>query len=171
MSDAGLGHSQLFLTQNDGTLVRYLPCLTCNGLDFVHLLFCSVSRCLSFPVCTFASGPTNSMRGAAYLCKADWAKNAIVVDIGGTTTDVGQLVNGFPREAGTKVEVRQIKKVSEKHNLNVSNPPQIGGIFTNFRMPDLFSFGLGGGSLVKRTGSDSFTVGPLSVGSQLLKGR
>jgi N-methylhydantoinase A/oxoprolinase/acetone carboxylase beta subunit len=45
------------------------------------------------------------MSGAAYLCQTDWAKNAIVVDIGGTTTDVGQLVNGYPREAGTKVEV------------------------------------------------------------------
>jgi N-methylhydantoinase A/oxoprolinase/acetone carboxylase beta subunit len=45
------------------------------------------------------------MLGAAFLSKTDWAKNAIVTDIGGTTADVGQLVNGCPREAGTKVRV------------------------------------------------------------------
>ena len=53
---------------------------------------------MQFPVLTFSSGPTNSMRGAAYLTGL---QNAIVVDIGGTTTDVGVLRNGFPREAST----------------------------------------------------------------------
>ena len=96
------------------------------------------------------------MRGAAHLSSAAGdgetavlAKNAIVVDIGGTSTDVGQLVNGFPREAGSKVE--------------------IGGVYTNFRMPDLYSIGLGGGSLVKRKADhNGFSVGPLSVGNRLL---
>ena len=78
-----------------------------------------------FPVLTFASGPTNSMRGAAFLSGVD---DAIVVDIGGTTSDVGVLQKGFPREATVAVEV--------------------GGVRTNFRMPDVFSIGLGGGSLV-----------------------
>ena len=32
-------------------------------------------------------------------------ENSLVVDIGGTTTDVGQLVKGFPREAAARVEV------------------------------------------------------------------
>ena len=80
-----------------------------------------------FPVLTFASGPTNSMRGAAFLTGC---KEAIVVDIGGTTTDVGALHMGFPRQAATIVDV--------------------GGVRTNFRMPDVFSIGLGGGSLVKQ---------------------
>lgn len=53
---------------------------------------------MQFPVQTFSSGPTNSMRGAAYLTGL---QNAIVVDIGGTTTDVGVLRGGFPREAST----------------------------------------------------------------------
>ena len=39
-------------------------------------------------VCT--AGPTNSVRGAAVLSDVP---NAIVVDIGGTTTDVGVLKN------------------------------------------------------------------------------
>lgn len=54
------------------------------------------------------------MRGAAFLSKIDPdlssgnedATNALVADIGGTTTDIGHLVKGFPRQAGSKVEVR-----------------------------------------------------------------
>ena len=53
-----------------------------------------------------------------------------MVDIGGTSTDIGFLVKGFPREASTQVKV--------------------GGVPTNFRMPDVLSIGLGGGSHVLR---------------------
>jgi N-methylhydantoinase A/oxoprolinase/acetone carboxylase beta subunit len=83
------------------------------------------------------------MRGAAYLSGLD---DAIVVDVGGTTTDVGQLKQGFPRESNSVV--------------------QIGGVRTLFRMPDLFSFGLGGGSHVSL---DPLHVGPVSVGYRLLQ--
>ena len=62
-----------FITQNDGTLM---------GTDFVK----------AYPVLTFASGPTNSMRGASYLTGE---QNAIVIDVGGTSTDVGALIKGF----------------------------------------------------------------------------
>jgi N-methylhydantoinase A/oxoprolinase/acetone carboxylase beta subunit len=96
-----------------------------------------------FPVLTFASGPTNSMRGAAFL---SGVQDAIVVDIGGTTTDVGSLQKGFPRQATVAVEV--------------------GGVRTNFRMPDVFSIGLGGGSLVV-DGPDGVVVGPRSVGYKI----
>lgn len=113
-----------FISQNDGTLM---------SADFVE----------KYPVLTFASGPTNSMRGAAYL---SGAKNAIVADIGGTTTDIGILVNGFPRESSVTVD--------------------IGGVRTNFRMPDVFAIGLGGGSLVR--GDRETTVGPDSVGYRLI---
>ncbi len=112
-----------FISQNDGTLM---------SADFVE----------KHPVLTFASGPTNSMRGAAYL---SGLKNALVVDIGGTTTDVGMLINGFPRESSVSVD--------------------IGGVRTNFRMPDILALGLGGGSLVRVNGEVS--VGPQSVGYQL----
>jgi len=110
-----------FISQNDGTLM-------------------SAEVVERYPVLTFASGPTNSMRGAAYLSdRAD----AIVADIGGTTTDIGVLVNGFPRESSVNAD--------------------IGGVRTNFRMPDILSLGLGGGSIVRRT-SGSLTLGPQSVG-------
>ena len=95
-----------------------------------------------YPVLTFASGPTNSMRGAAFLSDHE---DAVVVDIGGTTTDVGVLARGFPRESAVAVDV--------------------GGVRTNFRMPDVLAIGLGGGSLVR--GEDPVTVGPESVGFEL----
>lgn len=62
----------------------------------------SAERTLHLPVLTFASGPTNSMRGAAFL---SGIQDAIVIDIGGTTTDVGVLKDGFPRQASTRVKV------------------------------------------------------------------
>jgi len=48
------------------------------------------------PVLTISSGPTNSMRGAAFL---SGEQDAVVIDVGGTTTDVGVIKFGFPREA------------------------------------------------------------------------
>jgi N-methylhydantoinase A/oxoprolinase/acetone carboxylase beta subunit len=114
----------LYLTQNDGTV-----------------MLASVAE--TFPVYSFASGPTNSMRGAAFL---SGLADAIVIDVGGTTTDIGSLRHGFPREANNVVEV--------------------GGVRTLFRMPDLLSLGLGGGSLVSADGS---TVGPRSVGYRLVE--
>lgn len=114
----------LYLSQNDGTLM---------DVDFAR----------RYPVATFASGPTNSMRGAAVLSGLD---DCAVVDVGGTTTDVGILHNGFPREASTEVSVADIR--------------------TNFRMPDILTIGLGGGSLVHANDGD-VRVGPESVGYRL----
>jgi len=121
--EAGI-KGKFFLTQNDGTLM-------------------DAAFAEKFPVLTFASGPTNSMRGAAFL---SGVSEAIVVDIGGTTSDVGSLYKGFPRQATVAVEV--------------------GGVRTNFRMPDVFSIGLGGGSHVVET-DQGVKVGPVSVGYRI----
>ncbi len=118
--------ADVYLTQNDGTLMQ---------AEFGR----------RYPVLTFSSGPTNSMRGAAYLSGLG---DAIVVDIGGTTTDVGALTNGFPREASLAVD--------------------IGGVRTNFRMPDVVSVGLGGGSIV-RPRPDGVAIGPDSVGYRIVE--
>jgi N-methylhydantoinase A/oxoprolinase/acetone carboxylase beta subunit len=90
--DSGIA-APLFITQNDGTVAE-------------------ASQARRLPVYSFASGATNSMRGAAYL---SGLQDAMVIDVGGTTTDVGQLKNGFPREANSVVKV--------------------GGVRTLFRMP------------------------------------
>ena len=97
-----------------------------------------------YPILTIACGPTNSIRGASYLSNL---KDAIVIDVGGTTTDLGVIQNGFPRES--------------------SIAATIGGIRTNFRMPDVVTIGLGGGSIVRQKVDGSVTVGPDSVGYQI----
>lgn len=117
--------ARLFLGQNDGSLM-------------------SIDYALQYPIFTIASGPANSIRGAAYLSQLG---DALVIDIGGTTTDIGMLHKGFPRESALAVE--------------------IGGVQTNFRMPDLVSIGLGGGSLVYS--DDGCRVGPDSVGYRLIQ--
>jgi N-methylhydantoinase A/oxoprolinase/acetone carboxylase beta subunit len=116
--------AQHFLSQNDGTLM-------------------SLEYALQYPILTIACGPTNSIRGAAFL---SGLHDAIVIDVGGTSTDIGVLSSSFPRESAVAVE--------------------IGGVRTNFRMPDLVSLGLGGGSIVRwHDGStNDVRVGPDSVG-------
>jgi N-methylhydantoinase A/oxoprolinase/acetone carboxylase beta subunit len=115
-------NAPLYMSQNDGTLM---------DSEFAA----------RFPVLTISSGPTNSMRGAAYL---SGVTDGIVVDVGGTSTDVGALARGFPREASVAVS--------------------IAGVRTNFRMPDVFSIALGGGSIV---GVEPLSIGPRSVGYRL----
>ncbi|KAF9819430.1 hypothetical protein IEO21_02173 [Rhodonia placenta] len=130
----------LFLTQNDGTLT-------------------TAASAAQLPIRTFASGPTNSMRGAAFLAGLDeqkasqTRKSTIVVDIGGTTADVGVLLpSGFPRQAASFIEV--------------------GGVRTNFAMADVQSIGLGGGSRVRAHETPKglhVSVGPDSVGHYLTR--
>lgn len=119
----------LYLTQNDGTLI---------DAD-------SASR---LPIRTFSSGPTNSMRGAAYLSGLyeDGALNetCIVCDIGGTTSDVGILLpSGYPRQSLANASV--------------------AGVKINYGMPQVESIGIGGGSIVRHMEKGA-TVGPDSVG-------
>lgn len=122
----GLGlECPFYLTQNDGTLMN---------VDFAK----------KYPVLTIASGPTNSMRGAAYLSGTE---DALVIDVGGTTTDVGVLVNGFPRPAATITEIADVR--------------------TNFRMPDVYSLGLGGGTKVQHRSGEKPVIGPESTGSNI----
>ncbi|KAI1342520.1 hypothetical protein F5Y15DRAFT_307493 [Xylariaceae sp. FL0016] len=119
----------VFVTQNDGTI---LP----------------ASSAARLPIRTFSSGPTNSMRGAAFLTQEMNKEAMMVVDIGGTTTDVGLLLqNGFPRQAAAYSE--------------------ISGVRTNFSYPDVKSIGLGGGSIVRKGGDGKITIGPESVGYQI----
>jgi N-methylhydantoinase A/oxoprolinase/acetone carboxylase beta subunit len=143
----------LYLSQNDGTLI-------------------DVDTAAHYPIKTFASGPTNSMIGAAFLSGLDKmykpslndteanissiaASQILVVDIGGTTTDVCALLpSGFPRPAPGFVE--------------------IGGVRTAFSIPEVASIGLGGGSVVNWTPLQTaeqatVTVGPSSVGHAIQK--
>lgn len=115
-----------YLSQNDGTLM-------------------TLAHAAEYPVLTVASGPTNSLRGGALL---SGRTDAIVIDVGGTTADLGALRAGFPRESGVAVD--------------------IGGVLTNFRMPDLVSVALGGGTIVRRT-DRALSIGPDSVGHDITR--
>ncbi|KAF3764075.1 putative hydantoinase/oxoprolinase [Cryphonectria parasitica EP155] len=132
----------LYLSQNDGTLI-------------------DAEAAAELPIKTFGSGPTNSMTGAAFLAGLGKPRalhvdgettsegpdhQVLVVDIGGTTTDVCALLpSGFPRQAPNFVE--------------------LGGVRTAFSMPEVVSIGLGGGSKVQVSSeTDVVSVGPDSVG-------
>ena len=86
----------VFITQNDGTIL--------SGEEAARL-----------PIRTFSSGPTNSMRGAAFLMHGSQEGSKqpmMVVDIGGTTTDVGLLLeNGFPRQQAAYSELAGVRMV------------------------------------------------------------
>jgi N-methylhydantoinase A/oxoprolinase/acetone carboxylase beta subunit len=123
LQEHGIDASVLF-AQNDGTLM---------ALDYA----------VRFPILTIGSGPANSIRGAAFLTGRT---DALVADVGGTSTDFGMLVNGFPRESTSAVD--------------------IGGVSTNFRMPDVLAIALGGGTIVRQTPT-GVELGPDSVGYRL----
>ena len=123
LASHGIDASVLF-AQNDGTLM---------GLDYA----------VRFPILTIGSGPANSIRGAAFLTGLT---DAMVADVGGTSTDLGVLVNGTPRESAANVD--------------------IGGVSTNFPMPDVYAIALGGGTIVRES-TDGVTLGPDSVGYRL----
>ncbi|MBO3748242.1 hydantoinase/oxoprolinase family protein [Streptosporangiaceae bacterium NEAU-GS5] len=109
-----------YFAQNDGTLM---------AADYAA----------RYPILTIGSGPANSIRGAAYL---SGLADAVVIDVGGTSTDLGVLTGGFPRVSAAGVE--------------------IGGVRTNFRMPDILSVALGGGTVI-----DGRTAGATSVGYRI----
>jgi N-methylhydantoinase A/oxoprolinase/acetone carboxylase beta subunit len=117
----------VFISQNDGTVL-------------------SGELALQLPIRTFSSGPTNSMRGAGFILHPKVDGDLMIVDIGGTTTDVGILqANGFPRQQAAYSD--------------------LAGVRMNFPCPDIKSIGLGGGSIVRV--EDSMSIGPDSVGHNL----
>ncbi|WP_244267404.1 hydantoinase/oxoprolinase family protein [Sodalis-like endosymbiont of Proechinophthirus fluctus] len=60
--------------------------------------------------------------------------------MGSTTTDVGVLCGGFPRQSAMEAE--------------------IGGVRTNFRMTDIASIGFGGGSVVTLDAEGDISIRP-----------
>lgn len=114
-----------WMTQNNGSLL-------------------SIEEAIDFPIRTIGAGPTNSFIGAAKLCAL---ADAIVVDIGGTSTDIGIIEGGYARGS--------------------FQAAAIGGIPLHFAMPDMISLALGGGSCVELREMGRYQVGPHSVAKQL----
>ncbi|KAF3015963.1 hypothetical protein E8E14_012666 [Neopestalotiopsis sp. 37M] len=133
-----LPHAKLYMTLNDGTISQ-------------------ASYAAQYPLKCFASGPTNSARGAAFIGmetlrqhghSQDDGGDLLVIDVGGTTTDVCSLLsNGYPKQSAAFVK--------------------LAGVKTNLSMPQIHNIALGGGSIVRQKDS-GVTVGPDSVGADEL---
>ena len=96
------------------------------------------------PIETILSGPAASVIGARYLLEhSGEVQNAVVVDIGGTTTDIALLKDGFPRlhPQGAKV----------------------GGWQTNVMAIDIRTIALGGDSQMTFDEEGRLRLGPRRI--------
>ena len=95
---------------------------------------------LDRPIETVLSGPAASVVGGQFLTGA---KDAIVLDMGGTTTDIAHIRNG-------------------KVSLNTAGAA-VGGWRTQLRAVDVHTFGVGGDSRLAFDRMGRLTVGPQRV--------
>ncbi|RXA16313.1 hydantoinase/oxoprolinase family protein [Methanosarcina sp. MSH10X1] len=105
-----------------------------------------VEKSIEFPVETIFSGPAASMIGA--LALTPQGQTSVVVDIGGTTTDLALILSGKP--------------------LLASKGAKLGGFLTHVRAFAVRSIAVGGDSVVRvrktDTGKKLITVGPDRAG-------
>ncbi len=95
------------------------------------------------PVLLLTSGPTGGVLGSLQLAKALGYANVITTDMGGTSFDVGLIVDGKPLVSGTH---------------------EAGGYHLNTPRIDIRAIGAGGGSIA-RVESGLLRVGPESAGA------
>lgn len=102
----------------------------------------SAEQAIQRPIETILSGPAASLVGAAHLTAST---DAVVSDIGGTTTDIGVLEGGRPRLA--------------------PDGAQVGGFRTMVEAVDMYTIGLGGDSEVHLSpeGIPGLRLGPRRV--------
>lgn len=98
----------------------------------------SLDEAIKYPVQTILSGPAASVMGSLAFCDVD--KDVLLLDIGGTTTDISFLVDGVP--------------LFEPEGIKISNYP------TLVRAIYSASIGLGGDSVVKVKENDELQIGP-----------
>ena len=92
---------------------------------------------------SYQSGPAACVRGAGVTAAALGHGKVMVIDVGGTTSDVAYIENGRPNGAS----LRPIRDVDVLQ-----------------RIPDIISYGVGGGSKI-RVKDSALTVGPDSQGA------
>ncbi|MFC1912344.1 hydantoinase/oxoprolinase N-terminal domain-containing protein [Chloroflexota bacterium] len=95
---------------------------------------------LERPVETIMSGPAASVIGALYLCQV---KDALVIDMGGTTTDIAAVHDGYP-------------------SLNHQGA-RVGGWQTMVEAADIHTTGLGGDSEIHLNEAGDIIAGPRRV--------
>lgn len=134
-----VGKIETFLRQIRKTLADYglaVPIMVVKGDGTLM----SDQTALQKPVETILSGPAASVAGARYLTGLS---EAIVVDIGGTTTDTARVKGG-------RVRIHQ-------------SGMQIGAHRTHIQALDMRTVGLGGDSLID-CAAGKVAIGPLRVG-------
>lgn len=92
---------------------------------------------------TYSSGPRGGLEGTAALAKVYGLGHALMMDIGGTTTDIGVVQDGV---------------------VAVADRGGIEGVQISYPMSDVASAGVGGSSVIQVVDGD-ITVGPQSVGA------
>lgn len=92
---------------------------------------------------TYSSGPRGGMEGAKAVAEHYGIKHLLTMDVGGTTTDIGEVVDGV------------VRADSRGH---------VEGVEISFPLCDVVSAGVGGSSII-RAQDGAVAVGPESVGS------
>ena len=92
---------------------------------------------------TYSSGPRGGLEGTRALAEAYSLKNVLMIDVGGTTTDVGAVNNSTIS--------------TERHG-------SVKGVSISYEMSNVHSTGVGGSSIIAVEGGQ-VTVGPESVGA------
>ena len=92
---------------------------------------------------TYSSGPRGGMEGAKALAGHYGYKHLLTMDIGGTTTDIGEVLDG---------------------DVRVDRRGKVEGVEVSFPLCNVISVGVGGSSIIKAEGG-VIKVGPESVGS------
>tara|TARA_Y100001970_G_scaffold294373_1_gene452204 strand:- start:111683 stop:113767 length:2085 start_codon:yes stop_codon:yes gene_type:complete len=99
------------------------------------------------PVITLLSGPAAGVLGGAWSAAKSKKRKIITFDIGGTSADIGIVINGRYSEA-------------------TARDTWIGGYPVLVPMIDIGTIGAGGGSIAHVDSGGAFKVGPKSAGSQ-----
>ncbi len=97
------------------------------------------------PVNTVLSGPAAGVSGAAYVARLAGYRNAISLDMGGTSTDVSLAAGGMPR---------------------LRTEATIGEYPVKIPITDLVTIGAGGGSIAQLEATGALHVGPRSAGAE-----
>ena len=111
-------HAPLFIVRGDGMLM-------------------SAEQACERPIETILSGPAASIAGGRFL---SGLQDALILDMGGTTTDLANISNGA-------VPLR-------------ANGANIGGWFTQVRAAEVYTIGLGGDSRIQLNSKQEILVGP-----------
>jgi N-methylhydantoinase A/oxoprolinase/acetone carboxylase beta subunit len=97
------------------------------------------------PAALLLSGPAGGVRAAVEVAVANGFPDAVTLDMGGTSTDVGLMVGGVPSPAAER---------------------EVGGFTVRFPSLDVLTIGAGGGSIATIDAGGALVVGPRSAGAE-----